>query len=240
MLMEEIKLSAVHELPFCTFSKQFPELMIYRWCNSSIDYLEIQEIPPDSSSVSSAFFSFVKTVGSEVLYSVQDGGSMSIMIKCMCGPSNSTLRMAEASGCMWKAPVTYNGGKESMTVYSPDSENFRRLYEKLRAVGEVRIEKKVTLHSSIIKDTFTISLSDLFGSMTERQLEHLIEAIVSGYFDVPRRVSLEKLASKGGIAESTLQEHLSRSELKLMNALYPYLLIYLKTMKRDGEVEGKH
>lgn len=228
--MDEIVLELRHGRPFCNISVRHPDHRIFRWCNSSIDYLEIEVgNDHDGDSVAKDIVQFAEENSSSVLYESTDQGTLSFMLRCICSPDNSTMRLAEASGCMWKAPVTYVDGKEALTVYSPSADNFRQFYHELVKFAKVNIEKKVPLLPSVIKDTFTISLSELFGSLTDKQITHLLDAINSGYFDVPRHVSLEKIASKAGIAESTLQEHLSRSEMKLMEALYPYLLMYAKS-----------
>jgi|GEM_PF-2908614 predicted DNA binding protein len=229
--MDEIKLTLKHTLPFCNISREFPEFSIFRWCNTSIDYLEIVYVQDKYDELITSINAFINEIGSELFYKRKDGGTLSLMISCKCNVHNSTMRIAEANGCMWKAPVSYLGGSEMLTVFSPESSNFLRFYETLRSFAEVNIEKKTQLKSSLMKDTFTISLSDLFGHLTDKQIMHLIEAINAGYFEIPRRVSLEKLASRDGIAESTLQEHLSRSEWKLMEAIYPYLIMYSKGKK---------
>ena len=53
--------------------------------------------------------------------------------------------------------------------------------------------------------------------LTKRQLEIFEAAVKSGYYDVPRRISLTKLAAKLGIAKSTLSASLQRIESKVMN-----------------------
>lgn len=54
---------------------------------------------------------------------------------------------------------------------------------------------------------------DLLG---ERQLEVIQQAVLLGYYDEPRKISMRELATQLGIARSTLGEHLHGAESALM------------------------
>ncbi len=51
-------------------------------------------------------------------------------------------------------------------------------------------------------------------------------AVDAGYFDVPKRTSMDRMSAKEGTAESTIQKHLSKAESKVLRALAPYLHLY--------------
>ena len=53
--------------------------------------------------------------------------------------------------------------------------------------------------------------------LTKRQTEVLEASLKSAYYDVPRLISITKLAAKLGIAKSTLSATLQRIESKVMN-----------------------
>jgi predicted DNA binding protein len=53
--------------------------------------------------------------------------------------------------------------------------------------------------------------------LTKRQESVVIEALASGYYDFPRRISGAKLARKLGISQSTLSETLQRAERRLVD-----------------------
>lgn len=56
-------------------------------------------------------------------------------------------------------------------------------------------------------------------TLTHRQREVLDVAFERGYYDVPRRVTTEELASELDIDDSTVSEHLQRAERNLVKAL---------------------
>jgi predicted DNA binding protein len=54
------------------------------------------------------------------------------------------------------------------------------------------------------------------GRLTERQRDAIILAFKLGYFDTPRKISTEKLATKLDLASSTLAVHLRRAERRIL------------------------
>ena len=102
-------------------------------------------------------------------------------------------------------PFTVRAGEASWIVVAPGAK-IRVLLERLRqrapaiALESVRHEH---LHQP-------------GGPLTARQAEVLHRAILAGYFEIPRRVSLTELAQKVGVALSTLSESLAIVEKKLV------------------------
>ena len=56
------------------------------------------------------------------------------------------------------------------------------------------------------------------AKMTQRQEDILHQAVSLGYYQLPRKITLENLAKKLDIAPSTLSEHLRKVEDKLVSA----------------------
>lgn len=106
----------------------------------------------------------------------ESGRLLSAVISCRCGSENSSVNMAEDVGCLWRAPVAYEGGSELLTVISSDQSMFRKFYSSLLRTGSVEVVRKKVLRPSFMREAFTVSLSDLFGSMTELQAAHLSSA----------------------------------------------------------------
>ncbi len=231
--MDEILLRMRHDLPFNNVAAAFPEVRIYRWCNSRVDYLEFEA--PDAATLGRLRDSLPRVVlslHSSVLYQNATEGRMDVLVRCRCTPDNSTVRMTEAANCLWKPPVTYDDGHERLTVLAPEPASFRELYRELRRVAEVEILKKSSLAPDVLRDAYTLSLSGLFQGMTDRQVRVLLRAIDLGYFAIPKRSSLEALARAESVGESTLQEHLSKAESHLVEALAPYLRLYASSRSR--------
>ncbi len=233
VFMDEILLRMRHDLPFNNVASAFPEVRIYRWCNSMVDYLEF--VAPEGDSIDRLRRELPRVVASlhsTILYRADSEERLDVMVRCRCTPRNSTVRMTERASCLWKPPVLYDDGREQLTVLAPDPAGFRSLYRELRRVAEVEILKKVTVSPDVLRDSYTLSLSSLFQGMTGRQLRILLRAIEQGYFAIPKRSSLEQLAKAEAIGDSTLQEHLSKAESRLVEALAPYLRLYETSTER--------
>ncbi len=222
-----------HELPFNNVAASFPEIRIYRWCNSMVDYLEFEA--PDGQSMArlrERLPAIVVALHSAVLYRVESAERMDVLVRCRCTPHNSTVRMTEQANCLWKAPVVYEEGRERLTVLAPQASSFRSLYRELRRVADVELLKKATVSPDILRDSYTLSLSSLFQGITPRQLGVLLRAIEHGYFAIPKRSSLQAMARDENVSESTLQEHLSKAESRLVEALAPFLRLYASSTAR--------
>lgn len=222
--MDEIQLRMRHDLPFNNVAASFPDVRIYRWCNSMVDFLEFEA--PDEASLArlrDGLPAVVSRLHSTILYRADDGARMDVLVRCRCTLRNSTVRMTEQANCLWKPPVVYEGGRERLTVLAPVAASFRSLYRELQRVAEVEILKKASVSPDVLRDSYTLSLSSLFHDLTPRQLGILLRAIEHGYFAIPKRSSLEALARTEDVSESTLQEHLSKAESRLVEALAPYL-----------------
>ena len=231
--MDEILLRMRHDLPFNNVAASFPDVRIFRWCNSMVDYLEFEA--PDEASlarVREGLPAVVSSLHSTILYRTDAGPRMDVMVRCRCTPRNSTVRMTEQANCLWKPPVVYEEGRERLTVLAPEAASFRSLYRELGRVAEVEILKKASVSPDVLRDAYTLSLSSLFQGITARQLHVLLRAIEHGYFAIPKRSSLEALARAEEVSESTLQEHLSKAESRLVEALAPYLRLHASSEDR--------
>lgn len=102
-------------------------------------------------------------------------------------------------------PFPIQDGEATWTVVGPETK-VRRLLGRLKS-ARVRFNLESVHHGPLMK---------VPSSLTPRQREILQRAIAEGYFDVPRRISLTKLAPKIGIAMSTLSVTLAVIEKKIV------------------------
>src|SRR2546428_12938542 len=78
------------------------------------------------------------------------------------------------------------------------------------------------------EDAFLLSLSSLFGNLTEKQMKALLAAIEGGYYEIPKRTTADELAGKLGTPRSTLEEHIRKAESKIVLAMAPYMMMYAR------------
>jgi predicted DNA binding protein len=116
-------------------------------------------------------------------------------------------KTAHGSGCFIMGASSRPSGEVEWQVLLPHGQSVKRILDGFAEVGlEARLASMQQVKSS--------------GRMTSRQLEVLRRGLAVGYFDVPRRVGVKKLAKIVGVAPSTLDETIRRGE---KNVLEEYL-----------------
>ena len=224
--MEEISFSLKNTYPFCILSERFPEVTFYRWCNSSLDYLEFYGGDDDLDDVEGFLPQIEKLLGTNLIYRSGDRRKLTLMFQCRCSITNSTIRIAESDNCLWKAPVVYSGGKESINIIALKEDYLESLYLDFMKIGKVEITKKIGIEMDSLKDVYTISLSSLFNGITDRQLKLFMDALYLGYYSIPKKTNILDLAARNGISESTMEEHLNKAKAKILDSLKPYISLY--------------
>lgn len=221
--MYELELKLENSLPFASFSLRYPDLRIFRWCSSSVDYLEIYGRPNFLKEASNKLGEFAQSLGSRVVRSTLYEDKMTAMLACRCSVGNSTIRLVESKNFLWEAPARYHKGIETLRVISFEEESIQVLYSDLERIGKIEVVKKRKILPESLRDVYRISLSELTGTMTPKQIRYLRDATSMGFFASPRRIIIEDLAAMHGVSKSTMQEHINKARNKLMLSMEPYL-----------------
>lgn len=110
-----------------------------------------------------------------------------------------------ASGVLPRFPFEVRGGFDQWLIIS-EREEAAKFVSDLRGRGaRVEVVSSREYHPH--------------GSLTERQRELMEAAIAQGYYEVPRRVTLTKLAERLHVSKSTLSETLARGERRVLEEL---------------------
>lgn len=107
-------------------------------------------------------------------------------------------------------PTVLRDGREYFDLLLRDRERLVDLVDRLNEVGEVTIERVVCDVETPVQPKPAAWVA-LLESLTDRQLTILAAAVEAGYFEVPRRATLEDLATEFGLEKSTVSEHLRRA-----------------------------
>jgi predicted DNA binding protein len=70
------------------------------------------------------------------------------------------------------------------------------------------------------------SLSSVFSELTGKQVDSLLSALEYGYYQVPKKMTAEEIASKHHVPRTTFEEHLRKAESKVLCAIAPYVRMY--------------
>ncbi len=73
------------------------------------------------------------------------------------------------------------GGWEHYRLVGFENSDLRGLLRDLDSIGKAKVLYKKTIPEGVTDDTFVVSLSSLFGQLTEKQLKALVSAIEGGY-----------------------------------------------------------
>ena len=84
--------------------------------------------------------------------------------------------------------------------------------------GSIKIFEDAGIRYGVVSLTGAkISPFSLISRLTEKQRNALITAYTLGYYDVPKKIGLVRLAKRLNLARSSLDEHLRKAEQRLLN-----------------------
>jgi predicted DNA binding protein len=220
-----------NEDPHNLLSKKFPGARISLWCNDHTDILEIesngldsfQEIQKELALYSTRYKS--KIIGKTLC---QDKFQL-VARACICGPADGITvgSVVRANNFLQIPPPVFFGGWEYHRLVGFEDNDVRSLLKGLDKVGKIEILHKGKTDGTTDK-AFLLSLGSLFGNLTEKQMKALLAAVEGGYYEIPKRITADDLASKLGQPRSTLEEHIRKAESKVVLAMAPYMMMYAR------------
>ena len=110
------------------------------------------------------------------------------------------------SSCMTRLPVIIQRGVQEHTILAPSREAFRDMLDSLKArFSSVQLKRIRSFASGIPKHNLTM-----------KQMEATSMAFSSGYYDIPRRITVTEMSERLGIKRVAMQERLRRAERTIM------------------------
>ncbi|OGJ21942.1 hypothetical protein A3K73_04835 [Candidatus Pacearchaeota archaeon RBG_13_36_9] len=109
-----------------------------------------------------------------------------------------------------KPVIWHEDGWEEFEVASTDRTDLKKLID----IGE----RKYNLNLLEFKDKKikNFGFLTMFPELTDKQKNALETALNKGYYEYPRKISLDKLAKDVGLAFSTFQAHVRKAENKIL------------------------
>ncbi len=108
------------------------------------------------------------------------------------------------------APTIISQGNETMTIGSFSKDKLLKaikVFEKLHNAKIHYIQQKKIKNISIVKE---------HPDLTKKQRDSMALALEHGYYDYPRKISVEELSKLSSLSFSTFHAHLRKAEHKLM------------------------
>ncbi len=125
---------------------------------------------------------------------------------------------------MLESPVTKDG-VDSEILLAPSHKEMSELIKRLsedKDYADVKLKKKRYLKKedspslNVFRTSGFFDLQSAKELLTSKQLEVFQLACDYGYYEVPKKISIEELAEKLDLSPSTLAEHLRKAEAKLL------------------------
>lgn len=136
----------------------------------------------------------------------------------------SPLQTLMYEGFLPLGPTKLENGRECFDLLLEDRDELSNAIEILREFGEVHIERISQEFRREITPS-SAEWQELLSSIPNRQRQLLNLALEEGYFDIPRRVTLEELADEMDITKTTASNHLRKAEKRVMEFLIRYIAL---------------
>jgi hypothetical protein len=109
------------------------------------------------------------------------------------------------TNCVFIGPTVIKDGIENWHIMAPAREDLQSAISSLEKYADI----------AYIRNNDPENIPDDIG-LTAKQLSTLTAAVDLGFFDSPRKASIEDIAVKMGMAPSTAIEHLRKAEKKIL------------------------
>ncbi len=221
--------------PYNEISIKHPDAKIWHWCNSRTDFFEIRG--NEARAAAQELKRFVRRVDRRLSLEThvgRAGGGLVLMASTRC-PCYHLLARANSPiidfqidrfHCASIGPMIHQGGWEYHRIAAPKAIELNHFIVALGRMGEMEIVLKKKFLGDFAQSTFTVSIAELFGKLTEKQRRALVNALDNDYYAIPRRTTVGQLASAKGVPRTTYEEHLHKAESKVLESIRPYLRLY--------------
>lgn len=226
----EIRLKAWIGNPIDRITERHMGVRIWTWCNFQQDVHELEsENPEQLDKALTEFREHYKVLEES---RISDNARF-LTQNCICTPKTTVHDNIGDLEILNLMPVLCEGGAEYYRLIAFRHEALAELYGRLEAQG-FRVEVvEQTPFNGLVSDTL-VPLNTVVGRLTERQVDAIVSAYNSGYYQTPRRVNVQEIASRAGVPRTTLQEHLNKAENKLIASIVPQIQLYSRKRRRVG------
>ena len=241
--MFEVAFRVQHDCPYTRFTIKHPEVRITEWCNNRIHVMEVDV--PDIETftrIESDLNGLLLWKGGRVLKKNFLAGNLQLIVKsCHCSKIPTNIAdIVERNSCLSVPPEVYYGGWEEYRVIGFRENDYKKMFQELERVGQVKIIQKRIASEKSIRDTFMVSLNRVFSELTEKQVNSLIAALEAGYYQIPKKATTTEIAGRNKVPRTTYEEHLRKAESKVLQAIAPYVRLYTSGVRPLEQVLEIH
>jgi len=150
---------------------------------------------------------------------VQSAEMPFLAVKRVC----AFYKMIEESGVILLNPYIHVLGVRRFTVLGGSKELDQFFEALLKRYGAKNVKFEVIKKDvpiRLFESQFEVYRETVLNTLTQRELEILIEAYRSGYFKPVKDVKLDELAQKFGVSKNTVSLLLRKSVMKLLKKIF--------------------
>lgn len=205
--MFKAKIFASHNCWASRISKHFPEEKLA--LNNTIwledkHALDVFSIRADSDKNFDRIIKYLKNEKTVKRYEVMERTNNYVIIQVDTYSPQPLIRDIYHNNCFQLAPTILENGGESWTLGAPSRQNLKMVFEILKKLGTVKL-------------TFIAPTSFDNLNITEKQRGAFNLAKMMGYYELPRKITVTKLAKASGLSKTAFLEHLRKAEIKILN-----------------------
>ncbi len=222
MSLWEISFRAAYDYPFIELSRELPGIPLSMWC---IWDRELLQVPTREPAVLKTVDRAIRKAGHVVDEWVDAREGRIFLLRCTCDRFRTSMwNLVERHECLDAPPSVFRDGWGYFRVLSFDDARTRNLFQDVRKLGPSELIRKRELPLNVLPSS--VWAHSLFGDLTAKQIDAVLQAHRYGYYSSPRQVTTDDVARGLGLSRSTYEEHLRKAENRLMAALVPYLQLF--------------
>ena len=225
MVLQEISFRLQHDSPYNNFSRKYPEVPMSVWCNHDKDILEVRcEDRAVFQKCREDIINLCIVIGTPVIRYALESESTFVLVKhCSCYYQGSILQALSDHNLLYVPPVSHREGWEHYRIIGFGAKDSQRFFRGLKSKAVTEILSKRVATQASITDYSAVSLGSFLADLTKKQIQAFLMALELGYYELPKRTTLDQIANVNRIPRSTFESHVRKAESKIMQALGPYV-----------------
>lgn len=214
--------------PYNTLSQKHREASISVWCVHDRDIVEVSsdeseeldELEEDLKNLS-------YVIGTPTIRDSFSSDKVRVLVKdCSCYYQGSVLDRVGGNNLLSIPPVFHRDGWEYYRILGFNPRDVREFLRGLKKVCVYEILKRRNLRGQSLVNYSPLSVGSLVAPLTEKQTEAFLMALESGFYEMPKRATLEQIAQVNRVPRSTFQHHVRKAESKIVEAIGPYIQMW--------------
>ncbi|MHA2501944.1 MAG: helix-turn-helix domain-containing protein [Candidatus Kariarchaeaceae archaeon] len=218
----EIRIKAQHDCPFLEFANMFSS-PVHSYCSREFDIVEIGAKVDESQREM-----LERLFPADTNWQIFETGSTSyVMMNCKCEGlyEKSITTLVQQAGGIQEYPIRYHQGFEYHKVRCLNETALSQVIKEVEALPYLEILGIEDIGEKGLYRSQMISAFELLDALTSTQLKVLRDAFERGYYNIPRGVRTEDLATEYQVSRYAVDKSLRKAENKIIQAIMPYLLL---------------